>query len=426
MNNSTKPIMIIGAGISGMTSAIEIAEVGHEVILIEKEPYLGGRVMRTHRYFPKMCPPSCGFEINVRRIRRNPRIKVYTMARVEDISGEPGNFRAKIRVKPRYVTEEHSIDDSITRQLTSERLNDFNLGMDSTKALYLPHDRAYPSTYLIDRMSLSDEDAKKLKEITSPGSIDLDMNDEEIDIDVAAIIIATGWRPYNADNLDNLGYGKFKNVVTNVQMERLAATGGPTKGKIIRPSDGKEIKNIAFAQCAGSRDENHLPYCSAVCCMGSLKQIRYIRDQYPEAQITMFYIDIRTIGREENFYYDLLEDRNVSFVKGKVAEINEDPETGNLILDVQDTISKENLHPNFEMVVLATGVVPNTDDIKIPYELQYDQYGFIDGNTNKGKGIFAIGCAKRPCDVSRAVKDATSAALKAIQSLAEGGQSHGR
>jgi len=153
MNNSTKPIMIIGAGISGMTSAIEIAEVGHEVILIEKEPYLGGRVMRTHRYFPKMCPPSCGFEINVRRIRRNPRIKVYTMARVEDISGEPGNFRAKIRVKPRYVTEEHSIDDSITRQLTSERLNDFNLGMDSTKALYLPHDRAYPSTYLIDRIN---------------------------------------------------------------------------------------------------------------------------------------------------------------------------------------------------------------------------------------------------------------------------------
>ena len=419
MNANAKPILVIGGGIAGMTAAVEAAEVGYCVILVEKEAYLGGRVMRMHRYFPKMCPPTCGFEINVRRIRQNPNISVYTLATVEDISGKVGSFKARIRIRPRYVTEKHSLDDSMTEQLTSERVNDFNYGMDKTKALYLPHDMAYPPVYVLDRDALSDTDAETLLEVCPHGAIDLDMTEEEIEIEVGAVIVATGWRPYDAAKLDNLGYGQYQNVITNVMMERLAARGGPTGGEIIRPSNGKKAENVAFVQCAGSRDENHLPYCSAVCCMASLKQARYLREKNENSKATLFYIDIRTIGRLEKFYYDMLEDANVSYIKGKVAAISEEPESKDLILDVEDTLSRENLHLRFDMAVLATGVVPNTADIKIPFELKYDEYGFIDGTTNTD-GVYAAGCAKRPCDVSRATKDSTAAALRAIQCLNTG------
>jgi len=416
MNVNAKPILVIGGGIAGMTAAVEAAEFGCRVILVEKEAYLGGRVVRTHRYFPKMCPPTCGFEINVRRIRQNPRITVHTLTTVEEVSGHAGHFTAMLKVRPRYVTGEHSLDETVMEQLTSERANDFNLGMDKTKALYMPHDMAYPHVPVLDRDALSEPDAETLKKSSPPGAIDLDMSERELEVEVGAVIVATGWRPYDATRLDNLGFGQFENVITNVMMERLAAGGGPTGGQIVRPSDGQKAQNVAFVQCAGSRDTNHLPYCSAVCCMASLKQARFLREQNEESKATVFYIDIRTIGRHEKFYYDMLEDPNISYVKGKVAEINEDPQSHNLTLDVEDTVERETLHQEFDLVVLATGIVPNDPGIKVPFELKYDEYGFIDGTTEV-EGIYATGCVKRPLDVSRTTKDATGAALKAIQCL---------
>ncbi len=419
MNPDAKPILVIGGGLAGITAALEAAEVGYRTILVEKEAYLGGRVIRTYRYFPKMCPPTCGFEINVRRLRRNPRITVHTLATVEEISGRAGKFKVKIKIRPRYVTGEHSLDDSVAAQLTSERPNDFNLGMDKTKALYMPHDMAYPHVQVIDQEALSETDADTLRQVCPPGAIDLNMTEEEIDVEVGAVIVATGWRPYDAGKIENLGFGRCENVITNVMMERLAAEGGPTGGEIVRPSDGKKAENVAFVQCAGSRDENHLPYCSAVCCMASLKQARYVREKNENSRATILYIDIRTIGRQEKFYYNMLADDNVSFVKGKVAEINEEPETKNLMLDVEDTLLRENLRETFDMVVLATGIVPNTADQKIPFELKYDEYGFIDGATDVD-GVYAAGCARHPCDVSRTTKDSTAAALRAIQCLKRG------
>jgi quinone-modifying oxidoreductase subunit QmoA len=291
--------------------------------------------------------------------------------------------------------------------------------MGKTKALYMPHCLAFPHEYVLDREALSDSDAETLKSLSPPGSIDLDMAEEEFEIEAGAVIVATGWRPYDATRLDNLGFGQFQNVVTNVMMERLASPEGPTGGDILRPSDGKKVENVAFVQCAGSRDENHLPYCSAICCMASMKQARYIREKNEESKATIFYIDIRAVGRLEKFYYDLLEDENVNFFKGKVAEITEEPESKDLILSVEDTLSAEKPEKQFDMVILATGVVPNTADVKIPIQLKYDEYGFVDGSTGI-EGVFAAGCAKRPCDVSRSTKDSTAAALKAIQCLNKG------
>lgn len=402
-----------------MTAAVEVAEVGFSVILVEKEAYLGGRVLRSHKYFPKMCPPACGFELNARRIRNNPRIAVHALSTVEEISGKAGEFRARIKTLPRYVTGEVSLDDSLTEKLTSERPDEFNMGVGTTKALFYPHDASFPPLHVLDRDALSDADVATLTAEAPPGALDLEMGEKEIWVDVGAVIVATGWRPYDANNLENLAFGTAENVITNVMMERLAAPGGPTQGQILRPSDGEAPKNVAFVQCAGSRDENHLPYCSAVCCMASLKQARYVREQYPEAKVTIFYIDIRTIGRLETFYYELLEDEGVSFVKGKVAGIKPAETAGNLLLDVEDTIAGEKPNPEFDMVVLATGIVPNTADSPIPFEVAADEYGFLDGETDVD-GVYAAGCVKHPCDVSRTTKEATAAALKAIQCLRRG------
>ena len=408
-------ILVIGGGISGISAAADAAELGCEVVLVEKEPCLGGRVVRMNQYFPKMCPPTCGMEINIRRIRQNPRITVYTIAEVENVSGQAGDYTATIRVKPRYVTGRQPVSQAHLDTVDSEIPNAFNFGMDKTKALFLPHSSAFPPLYVLDKDALTSEERGKLKTVEPTGAIDLDMGEETIEVKVGAVIVATGWQPYDVTKLDNLGAGQFDNVVTNVVMERLAALNGPTEGKILRPSDGKEPTTVAFAQCAGSRDENHLPYCSAVCCMGTLKQARYVREKLPEAKISIFYIDIRAIGRFENFYYELLEDENISFIKGKVAKITEDAATKNPIVEAEDVIGGGKISEQFDLVVLATGVVPSTADSPIPgVSLSNDENGFLVDSPN-GEGIFAAGCVKRPLDVSRSVKDGTAAVMKAIQ-----------
>jgi quinone-modifying oxidoreductase subunit QmoA len=408
-------ILVIGGGISGISAAAEAAELGCEVVLVEKEAYLGGRVIRMNQYFPKLCPPTCGMEINIRRLRQNPRVKVYTLAEVEKVWGEPGNYTVTIKVNPRYVTGKQPLSEAHLQAVTTEVPNSFNYDMDKSKALYMPHDSAFPPTYVLRKDALTSDEREKLKTASPAEAIDLDMKPQSIEERVGAIIVATGWKPYDATKLDNLGFGKCANVITNMMMERLASLSGPTGGKIVRPSDGKEPLSVAFVQCAGSRDENHLPYCSALCCMGSLKQARYVREKVANSKVTIFYIDIRTIGRFEKFYYDLLEDPNISFVKGKVAKIAEDLATKNPIVEVEEVMPGNRVREQFDMVVLATGVVPSTADSPIPgAKIAYDNDGFIVDSPN-GDAIFAAGCVKRPLDVSRSVKDATAAVMKAIQ-----------
>jgi len=235
------------------------------------------------------------------------------------------------------------------------------------------------------------------------------MTPEEITINAKAIIVATGWNPYDATKLDNLGFGKFPNVITNMMMERLASPNGPTKGKIVRPSDGKEPKTVAFVQCAGSRDENHLPFCSAICCLASMKHALYVREQIPDSKVFIFYIDLRAYGRYEDFFQKVASDENVQFIKGKVAKI-EEAENGNLIVYAEDTSTGKKISMEVEMVVLATGMQPTTAVNKIE-GLDYDEYGFV----LEKEGIAVAGVARKPADVASSNQDATGAVLKAIQ-----------
>jgi len=411
-----KTLLVIGGGISGITAALEAAEVGFSVVLVEKEAFLGGRAIRMHQYFPKMCPPTCGMEVNFKRFRNNPRIKYYTLSEVERIEGEPGNYKVTILTNPRYVTDRLSQGHPCLDLISSEIDDPFNLGLSKTKALYMPHDMAFPFRHVLVPEALTDEEKNKLKEMCKDGEIDFDMKPERTEIEVGAIIVATGWEPYDASKLDNLGYGTCKNVITNLIMERLASRKGPTGGKILRPSDSKEALNVAFVQCAGSRDEKHLPYCSAVCCMASMKQARYVREKNPDAKVTIFYIDVRVIGRHEKYYYDLLEDENVRFIKGKVGKITAEAPGEDPVLEVEDTLGGKKLTEKFDLAVLATGMVPSIKENKLPGDIEYDAYGFLDPS-NAAKAIFPVGVARRPEDVARATKDATSAVLKAFQYL---------
>jgi quinone-modifying oxidoreductase subunit QmoA len=201
---------------------------------------------------------------------------------------------------------------------------------------------AFPARFVLSPQIIGTEDAKRCKEACKYDAIDLEMEAKTIKLQVGAIVWATGWEPYDAKKIDNLGFGLYPNIITNMMMERLAAPNGPTQGKILRPSDDQPPESVAFVQCAGSRDENHLPYCSYICCMASLKQATYVRAQYPEAKIYIFYIDMRTPGyRYERFYKNIKEDKNVFFIKGKVAEVSEDPETKQITVVAENAVTGE-------------------------------------------------------------------------------------
>jgi quinone-modifying oxidoreductase subunit QmoA len=412
-----KKVLVIGGGISGLTTAVEAAEAGLEAYIVEKNPYLGGRVAQINKYFWKLCPPNCGLEIQFKRIKNNPRIKFFTLAQVEEIKGDEGNFDVTVKLNPRYVNDKCVGCDACAQACPSYRNNDFNFGMDKTKAAYLPFEQAFPFKYVIDGKACPEDCMKPCLEVCKYNAIDLDMKPETINLKAGAVVLATGWDPYDINKLDILGSGKIQNVITNMMLERLASVNGPTKGKIVRPSDGKEVKKIAFVQCAGSRDENHLHYCSYICCLATLKHAMYIREQYPDSKIRIFYIDIRTPGLYENrFYWKIKDDPNVIFTKGKVAGITEEPKTKDVTVEVEDIYGGGKIKATFDIVVLATGMDLATKGSKVGTDISYTPDGLVDDSALK-KGIYAVGTLKSPADVARSVQDATGAAIKCIQSL---------
>ena len=408
-------ILVVGGGMSGITAALEASEAGYNVILLEKRPYLGGKVTQFYHYFPKLCPPNCGLEINFRRMRQNPRVRFFTMAEPIKIGGEEGDYDVHVKVSPRYINEKCTCCGKCAEVCETEITNPFDFGLSKTKAVYLPHEFAFPMRYVMDPSIVGTDEAKKCQEACPYGAIDLSMEEQEFDIKVGAIVWAAGWEPYDASKIEYYGFGEYKNLITNVMMERLSSPNGPTGGKILRPSDNKEVKNIAFVQCAGSRDENHLPYCSGVCCLASMKQAIYVREKDPDCEVTIFYIDIRALDRYEDFFNRVKEDEKVSFIRSKIATITEDEQTGDLIVEGEDTHKGEQIKMKFDMVVLATGMVPNTIQIEAP-DVPKDKFGFI-LRENGTKGICGAGCVRRPTDVATSVQDATAAAMKAIQSI---------
>ncbi len=417
---TNQTIVVVGGGISGMTAALEAAECGKQVILIEKNPSLGGRVSQLYKYFPKLCFPTCGMEINLRRIKANKNITVLTMAEVANVSGNAGDYSLTVNIAPRYVNSQCTACGACGEAVDSEFDNEFNYNLNKRKGAYLPFNMAYPQRFVIDPKMIGTPDADKAKAACKADAIDLDMKEESLQLKAGAIVWATGWKPYDANKIQPYGYDRFENVITSVELERMMDPAGPTGGKLIRPSDGKEAKDVAFIQCAGSRDRNYLKHCSRICCMASLKQSTYPREKFGDAgKSTVYYIDIRAIDRFEDFYQKVQADDSVSFIKSKVASITLDKATNNPVLngnnlEMSGTGKDMRYNNPHDLVVLAVGMQPSVDFKGMDIGLNINEEGFIELDPANG-GQFAAGCASDALDVNRAVQNATASALRAIQ-----------
>jgi quinone-modifying oxidoreductase subunit QmoA len=409
--SASRKVLVIGGGISGISAAVEASEAGAEVLLVEKNPYLGGRVAQMNLYFPKLCPPACGLEINLRRFRTSPRIRYLTEAEVTEIKGEPGNFQVSIKQKPRLINEKCTACGACAEACPVERPDAFNCNMAKTKAAYLPFPTAYPLRFVIDSEYCKGTECGKCVEVCDYQAIALEAEEKIIEENVSAVIVATGWKPFQAETIENLSYNDHENIITNLQMERLAAPDGPTGGKLVTPSSQGPLETVAFVQCAGSRDENYLKHCSGVCCLASLKQARYVREQYPEAQIYIFYIDLRAPGRLEDFLAESETDEKLKLIKGKVARISKAGSDGKLVVEAEDVLGGRRVRQRVDLVVLATGMVP-----AVPEAIDHfkqDDDGFLVAD-EEPSALLAAGCVRRPVDVAESVRDATAAALKAI------------
>lgn len=389
------PTIVIGGGIAGITAAVELAGCGRPVVLVEKEPYLGGKVSRFNNYFPKLCPPACGLEINYRSLRTNPLITYYTGAEVIKVCGSDGRFSVSIRLSPRLI------DNRCTACGRCAEVCPEN-------AAYIPPGNAFPMKYCIDPQTCLKEECAKCTEVCDYDAIHLDAMEAEIEIQAGRVILATGWTLYDAALLEEYHYTELPDVVSNLEFEEMLAactTGGK---ELVRPSDGKKPEKIAFVQCAGSRDLKHLPYCSAVCCPASVKQALTLSGEPFRISSEIFYIDLRLSGRNEKLLNRAEIADKISLTKGKAGRIRAGEDGP--VLEVEDIDSGKKRLAGFDMVVLAMGIRAGG----LSGKLKKNKAGFF--LDEQDKGISVAGCCKRPMEVSSTVRDATAAVLKSMRS----------
>jgi quinone-modifying oxidoreductase subunit QmoA len=398
--------IVIGGGISGITAAVELAETGKSVILVEKEPYLGGNVSKLNNYFPKLCPPSCGLEINYRRIRSNPRITCYTGAEVDSIDGNEGDFNVNVALAPVMVNDLCTACGKCTEVCPAEQPLEPGYSK-AKKSAYIKSGLPFPAKYTIDPLTCLGEACGKCLEVCDYKAIDLGATASQIQLKAQSVIVSTGWESYDASLIENYSYSESPDVLSNMEFESLLAACSEEGKKLVRPSDGKTPDSIAFVQCAGSRDVNHLPYCSAVCCAASVKHALTLAEAYPEIKSEIFYIDLRLPGRNEKLLNKAEESPAITLTKGKVGRIEQE-ELG-ITVEVEDIMAGKKRLETFQMVVLATGMVPS----KVLPDLAVNEAGFL--KAIQKKGIYPASSCKRPMDVSTSVKDATSAALKSMR-----------
>jgi len=402
------PVLVIGGGIAGVSAALESAEAGRDVLLVERDPVIGGRVIRSYHYFPKMCPPTCGMELNIRRLERDAQVRALTGTTVTAADRTNGAWKVTLRREPAYVNDRCTACGACSEVCPARVPDPMNLEMQEVPAIRLPHPYAWPQRFVLDRQACSDG-CTACVDACQYDAIDLQAQPSEETLEVSAVVIATGWHPYPLEKLPELGGGRFPDVIANVNMERLASPWGPTGGKILRPSNGEPPKRVAFVQCAGSRDVNHLTYCSDICCLASLKQALYVKEQIPEAEVAIYYIDRRTPGRNEELLTRMEGTEGVRLVKGKVGKV-EQASSGEMMLKLEDVESGALEEVRADLVVLATGMVPNVGP-ELPFAVKTDEDGFA--LDDLPAGLTVAGVARRPQDVVSSVRDATGAAARA-------------
>ena len=429
----TRKALVIGGGVAGIQSALDLADTGYKVFLVEKEPSIGGRMAQIDKTFPTMDCSICILAPKMSDVGHHPNIVLLTNSEVQEVKGYIGNFKVRVLKKPRYVTDECSACNDCTEACPVTAPNEFDIGLATRRAIYTPFAQAVPSTYIVDRdICLNKEGimaCDKCIQACERKAIDFDMEPTTLELEVGTIIVATGAEVYDPSSLTNYGYTRYPNVITSLEFERLINAGGPSGGNLIRPSDMKIPESVAFIQCIGSRSEKGNPYCSNVCCMNTIKDSLLIKEHWPDVKIHVFYVDIRAFGKGFEDLYTRAKEEGAIFTRGLPAEVVEDKKTQNLWLIGENTLQKELYKINVGMVILSIGIQPchDSDTIQRLCTLSRTPDGFfmeahpklrpVDAPTG---GIFLAGCAESPKDIKDSVTQASAAAARAGILMAQG------
>ncbi len=419
----TNKALIIGGGIAGMNAALDLAEMGFKVYMLENTQSIGGHMAALDKTFPTLDCSICIEGPKMVDCGRHPNIKIFANSELVKVDGYIGNFKVKIRKNPRYVIPEKCTGCGECKDACPiEYPNDWDMGLGTRKAISVPFDQAVPLIYSINK-DYCIECFKCVDVCGARKAIDFEQKPEEVEIDVGAIIVSTGFDVYLPYDMPLLGYGKYPNVITSMEFERLILAAGPTGGKVVRQSDGQKPHSVAFIQCVGSRDKNKYPYCSNFCCMYTLKHVVQLKEKYKEdIEVSVFYMDIRSPGKGYEEFYDRARDRGVNFIRGRVSRIDEDPKTHNLILHSEDTNLGMPIELEAEMVVLATASIPKkgSEDIARILNLSRGADGFFMESHPKLKpmdaptdGVFYAGACQGLKDIPFSVSQGSGAASRA-------------
>ena len=429
----TRRALVVGGGISGLQAALDIANTGFEVILVERNPSVGGHMIQLSETFPTLDCSQCILTPKMVEVAKHPKIKLMTYSEVQDVSGYVGNFKVKILKKPTYVDPAKCTRcDECTKVCPIVVPNEFDLGLTGRRAIYIPFPQAIPASYTLDDKNCPDPFTTiacgKCADVCKPKAIDFDQKPEIVEAEVGVIIVATGFDLYDKENMAEYGFGKYADVLDGLQFERLCSASGPTKGQILRPSDHKEPKEVVFIQCSGSRDpENHCAYCSKICCMYTAKHAMLYKHHVHDGQAYIFYIDIRSGGKGyEEFVQRAVEEDGVLYLRGKVSKVFE--EQGKIVVWGVDTLTGKPIEIAADMVVLAQAMRPSrgAQELAKKLKLALDKDGFLAEAHPKLRpvesvtaGMFLAGAAQAPKDIPEAVAQASGAAAKAVAILSQ-------
>ena len=426
----TKRALVIGGGIAGIQTALDIADAGFPVDIVETKPTIGGKMAQLDKTFPTLDCAACILTPKMVDVAQNEKIRIFSYSEVTAVKGFVGNFDVTIKRKARYVKEEICTGCGLCTEKCPQKKvpNEFNLGLDNRRAIYIPFAQAVPKVATIDPnycTMLKTGKCGVCSKVCTAGAIDYKQKDELLEREYGAIVAATGFDPISLDKFDEFAYSKSPDVVSSLEFERLMNAAGPTGGTLLRPSDGTHPKTIVFVQCVGSRcdgGEKGKPYCSKICCMYTAKHAMLCREKYPDTDVYVFYIDVRTPGKNfDEFYRRAVEEYGVHYIKGMVGKVV--PEGGKLKVQASDLIGNQQLHIDADMVVLAAAIEPDKSARPLATMLtaSMDTNDFFTEAHPKLRpvesptaGVFLSGACQGPKDIPETVAQAGAAASKVI------------
>jgi heterodisulfide reductase subunit A len=422
--SKTASVVVIGGGIAGIQASLDLADRGVKVHLVEKSPSIGGKMALLDKTFPTMDCAICILAPKMIEVYRHSKIDLLTLSEVTHVEGDAGDFKVTVTKRPRYINESKCIGCGVCASKCPVKVPDeAQMGLSMRRAAHIPFPQAVPLIYSIDGrncLNLTKGICRVCEKFCEAGAIDFNQKTEEEVIDAASIIVATGLDTYDPTPLKEYGYNRFKNVVTALELERMITATGPTGGQLLKPSDGGHPDTIAFIQCVGSRSLSEgYPYCSAVCCMHATKEAILIREHSPDAKVSIIYTDMRAFGKGfKEFVNRARDEYGVEYIRGKPAEVREEPQDGSLSFWYEDTATGEIKYKHVDLLVLCTALTPSHDNRRLAeilgvelddHDFFYQPNPILSPLATTKDGIFVCGYSQGPKDIPDAIAEASGA-----------------